>query len=503
MTQVLYQRGRFSAQDTVIVSQVQLWYLLRLPIPITATLLVRALNAMRANQVLATIAILQAVLNAVLDWVLMQRLGAPGIAAASLGVSRRRLQLRLGLRVVAAEQALQGGCQPWMTRPSGFSSQGTSVRRGPCSVPSLPGRGGAGLRGRDSPHPGVRPTPWGTWSARSCEPLEPIAKSGPNLSAPPASAATLTRAGFRAMGLANNHILDYGPSGLAADGAGLPGRRPAGLRRRPGPRRGAAAAHLRSPGAPHRVPGRGRGRALALAGPATAGANPLDPITRRADDRGLPLPVRPARGAAARRQRGLPVPEPMAAGPTAASWWSRAPMRCSASIPTASAAWSSTVGGTILYGQGNFLFNYAAHGALGGQGLGVVVVFPKEGPARLEWHPVEQSPSGPRDPAVLAGDPRQRVLEGLEGAVRHPGRSRPVRPGLVRMVRPPAAGLPHQAVRDGAVAGPPEPRQLDVPQALPETLLGIYNVISCESHRATFLGGLDQAIRRLSGRRRP
>jgi putative peptidoglycan lipid II flippase len=87
MTQVLYQRGKFSAQDTVIVSQVQMWYLLRLPIPITATLLVRALNAMRANQVLATIAILQAVLNAVLDWVLMQRLGAPGIAAASLGVS--------------------------------------------------------------------------------------------------------------------------------------------------------------------------------------------------------------------------------------------------------------------------------------------------------------------------------------------------------------------------------------------------------------------------------
>jgi putative peptidoglycan lipid II flippase len=87
MTQILYQRGRFSAQDTQIVSQVQMWYLLRLPIPITATLLVRALNAMRANQVLATIAILQTILNAVLDWLLMQRLGAPGIAAASLGVS--------------------------------------------------------------------------------------------------------------------------------------------------------------------------------------------------------------------------------------------------------------------------------------------------------------------------------------------------------------------------------------------------------------------------------
>ncbi|HJV23977.1 MAG TPA: lipid II flippase MurJ [Holophagaceae bacterium] len=87
MTQVLYQRGRFSAQDTQIVSQVQMWYLLRLPIPITGTLLVRALNALRANQVLATIAVLQALLNAGLDWLLMRHMGAPGIAAASFAVS--------------------------------------------------------------------------------------------------------------------------------------------------------------------------------------------------------------------------------------------------------------------------------------------------------------------------------------------------------------------------------------------------------------------------------
>lgn len=87
LTQALYQRGRFSAQDTALVSKVQLFYLLRLPIPITATLLVRALNAMRANQVLAIIAVLQAGLNALLDWVFMHLLGAPGIAASSLGVS--------------------------------------------------------------------------------------------------------------------------------------------------------------------------------------------------------------------------------------------------------------------------------------------------------------------------------------------------------------------------------------------------------------------------------
>ena len=87
ITTLLYERGRFSAQDTGLVSRIQMFYLLRLPIPITATLLVRALNAMRANQVLAGIAVLQAILNVILDWVFMQRIGAPGIAAASLGVS--------------------------------------------------------------------------------------------------------------------------------------------------------------------------------------------------------------------------------------------------------------------------------------------------------------------------------------------------------------------------------------------------------------------------------
>ncbi|WP_243288561.1 murein biosynthesis integral membrane protein MurJ [Geothrix terrae] len=87
ITTILYERGRFSAQDTGLVSRIQMFYLLRLPIPITATLLVRALNAMRANHILAAIAVLQAILNAVLDWVFMQRMGAPGIAASSLGVS--------------------------------------------------------------------------------------------------------------------------------------------------------------------------------------------------------------------------------------------------------------------------------------------------------------------------------------------------------------------------------------------------------------------------------
>ena len=87
ITTILYERGHFSSQDTELVSRIQVFYLLRLPLNITGTLLVRALNAMRANQFLAAVAVLQAILNAVLDWVFMQRLGAAGIAASSLGVS--------------------------------------------------------------------------------------------------------------------------------------------------------------------------------------------------------------------------------------------------------------------------------------------------------------------------------------------------------------------------------------------------------------------------------
>ncbi len=87
ITTILYERGHFSSKDTEVVSKIQVFYLLRLPLNITGTLLVRALNAMRANQFLAAVAVLQAILNAVLDWVFMQRMGAVGIAASSLGVS--------------------------------------------------------------------------------------------------------------------------------------------------------------------------------------------------------------------------------------------------------------------------------------------------------------------------------------------------------------------------------------------------------------------------------
>lgn len=47
-----------------------------------------------------------------------------------------------------------------------------------------------------------------------CDGGTPIAKSGPCLRAAPESVAALADAGFKIAGLANNHIMDFGPAGL-------------------------------------------------------------------------------------------------------------------------------------------------------------------------------------------------------------------------------------------------------------------------------------------------
>lgn len=47
-----------------------------------------------------------------------------------------------------------------------------------------------------------------------CRDQRAIAKSGPNLQADPACARALAEAGFHVVGLANNHIMDYGSGGL-------------------------------------------------------------------------------------------------------------------------------------------------------------------------------------------------------------------------------------------------------------------------------------------------
>lgn len=61
-----------------------------------------------------------------------------------------------------------------------------------------------------------------------CEPIKPIVKTGPSLHASPEIASFIADSGFGLACLANNHIMDYGPEGLAEtiatlDQAGIPG----------------------------------------------------------------------------------------------------------------------------------------------------------------------------------------------------------------------------------------------------------------------------------------
>lgn len=56
--------------------------------------------------------------------------------------------------------------------------------------------------------------------------LSPIPKTGPSFAAPPACANTIAAAGFKVIGLANNHIMDHGSDGLgdtvnACEAAGI------------------------------------------------------------------------------------------------------------------------------------------------------------------------------------------------------------------------------------------------------------------------------------------
>ncbi|WP_257307415.1 CapA family protein [Geothrix campi] len=220
----------------------------------------------------------------------------------------------------------------------------------------------------------------------------PVPKSGPNLRAAPEVAATLRKSGFQAMGLANNHIMDFGPEGLEQT------------------RSACAAANLDVFGAgPSLAEARRplivtlKGRRIAflavaedegcLATDRRPGANPVDPIwvvRTLAEFRGQfdHLVVLLHGGT-----EGYPYPAP----------WLREVSRflveqgadvvvCQHSHCVGSMEVHQ--GGTILYGQGNFIFDYADHGPLGNTGLGLVITFRLGQPTSVSLHPVTQVPGG-------------------------------------------------------------------------------------------------------------
>jgi putative peptidoglycan lipid II flippase len=80
---MLFQRGAFTTADQYLVSQIQSVYFLQIPFYAVGAVLVRMISSLKASYVLTEAAIINAVVNVVLDYIFMHAFGVVGIAAAT------------------------------------------------------------------------------------------------------------------------------------------------------------------------------------------------------------------------------------------------------------------------------------------------------------------------------------------------------------------------------------------------------------------------------------
>jgi putative peptidoglycan lipid II flippase len=83
LIKIVFQRGAFTAADTIVVSRVQACLSLQIPFYILVSLGVRFVSALKRNSVLVAIAAVNMVLNAVLNYILMKYAGVAGIALST------------------------------------------------------------------------------------------------------------------------------------------------------------------------------------------------------------------------------------------------------------------------------------------------------------------------------------------------------------------------------------------------------------------------------------
>lgn len=79
IVQLLFQRGSFTAHDTGIVSRIQVFYVLQMPIFLAMTLVGRLLSSLLASRVTMWAAALNLVLNVILNIVFIRQIGVAGI----------------------------------------------------------------------------------------------------------------------------------------------------------------------------------------------------------------------------------------------------------------------------------------------------------------------------------------------------------------------------------------------------------------------------------------
>jgi putative peptidoglycan lipid II flippase len=83
LVSLLFERGAFTATDTVEVASVQRLYVLQMPIYLASLLFVRLISALRANRILVWGTLINFTVNITLDYALMRWLGVAGIALST------------------------------------------------------------------------------------------------------------------------------------------------------------------------------------------------------------------------------------------------------------------------------------------------------------------------------------------------------------------------------------------------------------------------------------
>lgn len=83
LVRLIFERGAFTSMDTWRVSQVQALFLLQLPFYFLGILMVRLISSLNMNHILMQAAIINLLLKIVLNYFLMRRLGAAGIALST------------------------------------------------------------------------------------------------------------------------------------------------------------------------------------------------------------------------------------------------------------------------------------------------------------------------------------------------------------------------------------------------------------------------------------
>jgi len=321
----------------------------------------------------------------------------------------------------------------------------------------------------------------------------PVPKSGPNLRSVPGAAETLRRSGFGAVGLANNHIMDFGLPGL---GSTLAACAAAGLSTFGA---GASLTEARPPLIVDLKGLRVAFLALAedegcLATPGRPGASPADPIwvvRTLAEHRGRfdRLVVLLHGGT-----EGFQYPAP----------WLRETCRflveqgadvvvCQHSHCVGSM--EAHRGGTILYGQGNFIFDYAGHGPLGSRGLGLVLTFRSGRPAEVDLHPLEQVPggNGVRLSSGPEGETTLALLRAQSEVLADPARCAQVWKDWCEQRR---AGFLTRLFGFGRWLQRLNRGGWLFRHLTRADLLRIHNLVSCESHRDALRASLDGMIDR-------